>query len=101
MRIIAKSTLRNFWEVHNDAEQPLKDWYFLVKQTDWESPNEVKETFGNASLIGNNRVIFNIKGNDFRLVTEIDYELKFIFILWVGTHKDYDKIDTKNIKYEK
>lgn len=98
MRIIAKSTLRTFWEAYPEAEQPLQDWYSIAKYADWITPNEVKATFGNASLVGNNRVIFNIKGNDFRLIT---YEMRFIFILWVGTHSEYDKIDAKTITYEK
>lgn len=100
MRIIAKSTLRTFWEIYPESEQPLKDWYATVKQAEWNIPNEVKNIFGNASILGNNRIIFNIKGNDFRLVTEIDYEMKFIFILWIGTHNEYDKIDAKTITYE-
>ena len=101
MRIIAKSTLRTFWEAYPEAEQPLRDWYAITKQAEWNTPNEVKNMFGNASLVGNNRIIFNIKGNDFRLITEIDYEMQFVFILWVGTHSEYDKVEAKTITYEK
>ncbi|TAE76356.1 MAG: type II toxin-antitoxin system HigB family toxin [Bacteroidetes bacterium] len=100
MRIIAKSTLRNFWKIYPESEQPLRDWYIITKQQEWSTPNEIKNIFGNASILGNNRVIFNIKGNDFRLITEVDYEIKFVFILWIGTHVEYDKIDAKKITYE-
>jgi mRNA interferase HigB len=100
MRIIAKGTLRKFWQIQPNAEVPLNEWYKLVENAEWTSPNEVKQTFGNASLVGERRVIFNIKGNDYRLITEINYKFKIVFIIWVGTHSDYDKIDAKTIEYE-
>ena len=100
MRIIAKSTIRNFWIVHPQSEFPLLDWYSTVKQVSWQSPNEVKQTYGNASIVANNRVVFNIKGNDYRLVTEIDYDYQLVFIIWIGTHKEYDKIDVTTIEYD-
>ena len=99
MRIIAKSTIRDFWVLHPPAEFPLLDWYNTVKQETWNTPNDVKEKYGNASIVGNDRVVFNIKGNDYRLVTEIDYEYLMVFIIWIGTHKEYDKIDVKTIEY--
>ena len=99
MRIIAKSTLRDFWILHPTSEFPLLDWYNTVKQVIWESPNDVKKTYGNASIVANDRVVFNIKGNDFRLVTELDYEFQLVFIIWIGTHKEYDKIDVTKIEY--
>ncbi len=99
MRIIAKATIRNFWLIYPKAEFPLLDWYNEVKQAIWKSPNDVKKIYGNASIVANNRVVFNIKGNDFRLVTEIDYEFELVFIIWIGTHKQYDKIDVKTIEY--
>ena len=99
MRIIAKSTIRNFWLIQPKAEFPLLDWYNITKQAVSKSPNDVKKTYGNASIVANNRVVFNIKGNDFRLVTEIDYEFELIFIIWIGTHKEYDKIDVTTIEY--
>ena len=99
MRIIAKSTIRDFWLSNPLAEFPLLDWYNTTKKVTWTSPNDVKKTFGNASIVANNRVVFNIKGNDFRLVTEIDYEYQFVFIIWIGTHKEYDKIDVTTIEY--
>ena len=81
MRIIAKSTIRNFWLIQPKAEFPLLDWYNVTKQAVWKSPNDVKKTYGNASIIANNRVVFNIKGNNFRLVTEIDYKYQLVFII--------------------
>ena len=99
MRIIAKATIRDFWLIHSQAEFPLLDWYNIIKKANWLSPNEVKKTYGNASIVANNRVVFNIKGNDYRLVTEIDYEYQLVFIIWVGTHKEYDKIDVTKIEY--
>jgi mRNA interferase HigB len=67
MRILSRSTLRNFWESHPDAEEALKTWYYEASQADWQSPMEVKAAHGNASIIANNRVVFNIKGNTYRL----------------------------------
>ena len=99
MRIIAKSTLRDFWILHPTSEFPLLDWYNTVKQVIWETPNDVKKTYGNASIVANDRVVFNIKGNDFRLITELDYEFQLVFIIWIGTHKNYDKIDVTKIEY--
>lgn len=101
MRIIAKSTLKLFWEMYPIAKNSLIEWYNIIETAIWENPNDVKQTFGNASILGERRIVFNIKGNDFRLITEISYKLKIVFIVWVGNHTDYDKIDAKNIQYEK
>lgn len=97
MRIISRSTLRDFWEKHNDAETPLKLWFAEVKGASWPNFNALKEQFGNASVVGNNRVVFNIKGNTYRLIASIDYEKQILWIRFVGTHKAYDKIDAKTI----
>ena len=97
MRIIARSRLRDFWEKHNDAEVPLKIWYKIVEVHEWKNSQEVKKIFGNASIIGNNRVVFNIKGNDYRLVTYMVYKYQKVFIRFVGTHKEYDKIDSRTV----
>ncbi len=97
MRIIAKRTLREFWATHADAEQPLLDWYDVVIVQEWVSPNDVKKTYGNASIINSNRVVFNVKGNDYRLITHIDYVFGMVFILWMGTHREYDSVNAKTI----
>ena len=97
MRIIARSALREFWEKYQDAETPLKSWFGEVKKAEWKSFNELKQKFGNASVVGNDRVVFNIKGNDYRLVAAIDYEKQILWIRFIGSHKAYDKIDAKTI----
>ena len=97
MRIIAKRTLREFWEKYNDAEVPLRAWYDRVKIVNWQTPEDVKTSFGNASIIANNRVVFNIKGNHYRLVIYIVYKRKKIFIRFIGNHREYNKIDAKTI----
>lgn len=96
-RIIAKKTLREFWEKHADTEQYLKTWYETAKTSHWVSPNDIKETYATASILKNNRVVFNIKGNSYRLVVKFNYERQWAFIRFVGTHSDYDKIDADTI----
>jgi mRNA interferase HigB len=93
MRIIARSTLRNFWELYPDAEQPLKAWYDEASRAAWESPTDIKNTYRNASIIANNRVVFNIKGNNYRLIVHVRYDIEIIFIRFIGTHKEYDNVD--------
>jgi mRNA interferase HigB len=97
MRIIARSTLRQFWEKHPETEQPLKAWFYEVSQAQWKSPAEVKQAHRNASIIANNRVVFNIKGNNYRLIVHIRYDISIVFIRFIGTHQEYDKIDATTI----
>lgn len=97
MRIISRRTLREFWEKHPKAQRPLQAWYADTKQAHWESPNDIKETYRNASIVANNRVVFNIKGNDYRLVAAINYDLEVLYIRFIGTHKDYDSINVTKI----
>lgn len=96
-RIIAKSTLRLYWEKNADTEQYLKTWYDIAKNADWNSPNDVKQTYINASILKNSRVVFNIKGNSHRLVVKFNYEKQWAFIRFIGTHSEYDKIDADTI----
>ena len=96
-RIIAKKTLREFWEKHSDSEQYLKTWYQTAKNTTWKSPNEIKSTYISASILKNKRVVFNIKGNSYRLVVKFNYSRQWAFIRFVGTHAEYDKIDANTI----
>lgn len=96
-RIFAKSTLREFWEIYPDSEQYLKTWYDTAKTTSWKNPNEVKLTYGSASILKNNRIVFNIKGNNYRLIAKFNFEKQWIFIRFIGTHAEYDKIDANNI----
>ncbi len=96
-RIIAKRTLLEFWEKHADSEQYLKTWYETAKNSDWKSPNEVKQTYINASILKDSRVVFNIKGNSYRLIVKFNYERQWVFIKFIGTHSAYDRINADTI----
>lgn len=96
-RIIAKRTLREFWLKHSDSEQFLKTWYETAKTSNWASPNEVKQTYINASILKDNRVVFNIKGNSYRLVVKFNCERQWAFIRFLGPHAEYDKINADKI----
>jgi mRNA interferase HigB len=97
MRIISRKTLRDYWEKHPKAKIPLQTWYADAKQAHWKSPSDIKKVYRNASIVSNNRVVFNIKGNDYRLVVAINYNFSVIYIRFVGTHKEYDDIDVTTI----
>lgn len=96
-RIIAKSTLHEFWNKHPDSEEYLKTWYDTALHSDWKSPNEIKLTYGSASILKDNRVVFNIKGNSYRLVVKFNYVKQWGFIRFIGTHEEYNKIDADRI----
>ena len=96
-RIFAKSTLRQFWEKKPDSEQYLKTWYDTAMNSKWDGPNSVKQTYANASILKNSRIVFNIKGNSYRLIVKINFEKQWIFIRFIGTHTEYDKIDANII----
>jgi mRNA interferase HigB len=93
MRIISRKILKEFWRSHSDAEEPLKAWFYDVSHSNWSSPTDIKQIYGNATIVANNRVVFNIKGNRYRLVVHVRYDLGIIFIRFIGTHQEYDKID--------
>ncbi|MEP7453745.1 type II toxin-antitoxin system HigB family toxin [Phyllobacterium sp. SB3] len=98
MQIIAKKALRDFWNKHNQAEIPLAAWYAMVSKAEWNTPNDVKTMFGsNVDFIGDNRVIFDIGGNKYRLIVHVAYPFKRVLIKFVGTHKEYDKIDPEKV----
>lgn len=101
MRIIAVKTLKQYWEKFPQAEQALLSWYEEVEEAAWSSPNELKEQYRNASILTDKRVVFNIHGNSFRLIIDIEYRLKIVFVVWFGTHPQYDKIDAKKVSYGK
>ncbi len=96
-RIFAKSTLKNFWETHPDTEQYLKTWYDTAMNSNWKTPNEVKQTYINASILKDSRIVFNIKGNSYRLVARFNYEKQWIFIHFIGFHDEYDRINANTI----
>ncbi|NOZ35375.1 MAG: type II toxin-antitoxin system HigB family toxin [Chlorobi bacterium] len=97
MRIIAKGTLRRFWAKHKDCEEQLKSWYSEVSKINWSNPNELKEEYPSASILEDNRIVFNIKGNNYRLIVKINYEYKIMWIRFIGTHGEYDKINADKI----
>ena len=97
VRIIALSTLRTFWERHKDAEGPLKAWYQEARATHWDTPHQVKALYRTASVLGNSRVVFNVAGNTYRLIVKINYPYRIVFIRFVGTHAEYDRINAEEI----
>lgn len=97
MRIISKRVLREFWQLHADAEEPLLAWYREVEKEDWSQPAQVKEKYRSASFVKGNRGVFNIKGNDYRLVVKINYPYRVIYVRFVGTHEEYDDIDVEEV----
>ena len=97
MRIIAKGPLREFWEQHPDAKRPLNAWFREVQQADWDMPAKVKERYPNASIVAGNRVVFNIKRNDYRLVVTINYPYRIVYVRFVGTHAEYDSVKVEEV----
>jgi mRNA interferase HigB len=93
VRIIAKKTLRDFWQIHTDCEQPLKSWYKETSEVTWTSPQDIKNRYPSASFLPENRVVFNIKGNKYRLIVKVNYDYSLIWIRFIGTHAAYDKIN--------
>jgi len=97
MRIISRRILREFWEKHPDASIPLQTWFHDVEHANWITPADIKAVYQNASFVANNRVVFNIKGNHYRLVVVVVYQHGVVFIRFVGTHEAYDRIDVTTI----
>jgi len=97
LRVIAKKILRNFWAKYPDCEQQLKAWYQEADKAYWKGPNDIKKNYPSASILENNRIVFNIKGNNYRLVVRINYPYQMVWIRFVGTHAQYDKIDATKI----
>ena len=97
MRVFTRRTLREFWERHPDARKPLLDWCQVVERADWNAPDRVKSTFASASILRGDRVVFNIKGNTYRLIAAIDYQYGIVYIRFVGTHQRYNKINAATI----
>lgn len=97
MRVIAKRILREFWRIHPDCEQQLKSWYQESSKANWKNLNELKRNFPGASILIDNRVVFNIKGNNYRLIVKINFDYQMIWIRFIGTHSEYDKINAHKI----
>ena len=100
MRIISLRLLREFWQQHPDAEQPLKAWYADTVMANWQTPHQIKAQYRNASVLKNRRVVFNIKGNNYRLIVAIAFRLGAVYVKFIGTHPQYDAIDAETIEPE-
>jgi mRNA interferase HigB len=101
MVIISKTILKEFIREHPDAENAIQYWYEVTSNSDWRQFSEVKKSFNSADAVGNDRYVFDIKGNQYRLVALILFSIRTVFILFVGTHQSYDKIDAGKIEYKK
>jgi mRNA interferase HigB len=101
MRVIAAKTLKEFAKEFHQSEQALYSWYDEAASAEWNTAAELKMQYKNASVLNNKRVVFNIHGNSYRLIVDIEYRLKIVFVVWFGTHKQYDNIDAKTISYVK
>lgn len=97
MRVISKKALRDFWIQHPDCEQQLKSWFKEAEVAEWKNPNHIKKDYPSANVLEDNRIVFNIKGNNYRLIIRINYSYKMIWIRFVGTHAQYNKIDATKI----
>lgn len=97
LRIISKKILRTFWEKHSDCQQQLKSWFQETSAVKWNNSKEIKKEYPSASFLLGNRVVFNIKGNKYRLIVKINYDYHLIWVRFIGTHAEYDKIDAKKI----
>lgn len=97
MRVFAKKILRAYWEKHNDSEEQLKTWYKEASKSKWATPADIKSEYAKASILKNGRVVFNICGNKYRLIVDINYKRQWSFIRFIGTHNDYDNVDAEKI----
>jgi len=97
VRIIAISTLRIFWEIHADAEAPIKAWYQEVRAANWATPHQVKAMYRNATVLGDNRIVFNIGGNKYRMIVKFNYPYRIGYFRFIGTHAEYDRINAEEV----
>ena len=100
MKIVAIKTLRDFWVRHPDAEQPLLSWIDEARRAAWAQPADIKAQFRGASVLKNRRVVFNIKGNDYRLIVALAYRVGVIYVKFIGTHREYDAVDAETVELE-
>lgn len=99
MKVIKRKVLEDFWRIHPQAREPLEHWYRLAKAGKWQRPADLKTVFGkNVDIIPNDRAVFDIKDNDFRLIAEINYRRQAVFVRFVGSHAAYDKVDATTVK---
>jgi mRNA interferase HigB len=98
MKVIAVGSLRGFWGRHPDAEQPLKAWYDEARHASWATPQDIRSRYATASFLEGNRVVFNIKGNNYRLVVAVAYRFQAVYIKFVGTHAEYSRINAATVE---
>jgi len=97
MRIIKRKTVSDFWQIKPDCEQSLKTWFYECKKAQWDTPDSVRHTYPTARILKNNRVVFNIRGNEYRLIVKINYAYGIVYIRFIGTHAEYDRINAEEI----
>ena len=97
MRVISRKALKEFWGLHPDSEEHLKAWHEIVKAAEWKTSQDVKDQYRNASVLKDGRVVFNIRGNNYRLVVWINYEFFTVYIRFIGTHAEYDETDVQTV----
>jgi mRNA interferase HigB len=97
VRVISVKTLKSFWQKHADAESALRAWYTEARRANWRSPQDIKTAYRTASILRNNRIVFNVKGNTYRLVVAVKYEFQVVYIRFIGTHAEYDKIKAEEV----
>jgi len=97
VRIIAISTLSHFWEINGDAEEPIKAWYQEARAADWATPHQVKGMYRNASILGDNRIVFNIAGNKYRLIVKFNYPYRIGYVRFIGAHAEYDRVNAEEV----
>ncbi len=101
MNVIAVRTLREFWQNHADAEEPLKAWYAEANAAEWDTPQHIKNRYPSADVVDDHRVVFNIKGNAYRLIVAVHFPTRIMFIKFIGTHAEYDKVDAATVSYKR
>lgn len=97
MNILKRSTLIEYWGTNPNSEIPLRAWFDEARKAFWETPQDIKQRYPNASFVAGNRVVFNIGGNNYRLVVKVEYQIKHVYIRFIGTHSEYDKINVETI----
>lgn len=99
MHVVALRNLESYWQqpAHSAAHAALKAWFAEAKAATWTTPQDVKSRYANANIIANNRVVFNIKGNDYRLIVAIAYKMQYVYVKFIGTHAEYDKVDAATV----
>lgn len=97
MRIVSRKKIADYYLIHAGSKTALEEWYRKVSKAEWKNLNELKQHYLSADYVGNNRVVFNIKGNDYRLIAIVIYVSQKVYVRWIGTHAEYDKVDAKNI----